>query len=199
MIQLTQAAREKIQSLVDAEVVREPALRIALLRGDGPRSPLERAYDITLVEREDKEKTEIAINLDGIRVLLNLDTSNLLGGATVDLADGGFVVETEPPRRAAPVVTSTGTAGVSGPLADKVQRLFDELVNPRIAAHGGAVELVDVADDVIYVRMTGGCQGCAASALTLRQGIERMVQDELPEVREIVDVTDHGAGENPFY
>lgn len=200
MITLTQAAREKIQSLVDAEVVREPALRIGLARGEGPRSPLERAYDITLVEREDKERTEIAINLDGIRVLLNLDTSNLLGGATIDFAggDGGFRVETEKPR-AAPVVTATGTAGVSGPLADRVQRLFDELVNPRIASHGGAVELVDVADDVIYVRMTGGCQGCAASALTLRQGIERMVRDELPEVREIVDVTDHGAGENPYY
>ncbi|MBB4637670.1 NifU family protein [Longimicrobium terrae] len=201
MIQLTDAARDKISTLVDAEVVRDPALRITLRDGS---KPMDRAYQISLVEREDKEKTEIAINLEGIRVFLNLDTSNLLSGASVDWSeqDGGFSVDT--PRPAAPsgppTVTSSGSAGgASGPLAEKVQLLFDEMVNPRIASHGGAVELVDVADDTIYVRMTGGCQGCAASAMTLRQGIERMVRDEIPEVREIVDLTDHDAGANPYY
>jgi Fe/S biogenesis protein NfuA len=204
MIQLTDNARAKIQSLVDAEVVRDPALRIALARGaDAPRSPLDRPYEITLVEREDKERTEIAINLEGIRVLLNLDTSNLLGGATVDWdgQDGGFRVETpEAKRRAeAPVVSASGAAGASGPLAERVQRVLEELINPRIASHGGAVEMVDLADDVLYVRMSGGCQGCAASAATLRQGVERMVREEVPEIREIVDLTDHTSGTNPYY
>jgi Fe/S biogenesis protein NfuA len=198
MIELTDAAREKIQSLVEAEVVRDPALRIALAAGDQPRSPLERRYDITLVEREDKEKTEIAINLEGIRVLLNLDTSNLLSGATVDWGGDGFSVETPRPYRP-PVTTREGTPGVTGPLADRVQLVLDELVNPRIAAHGGAVELVDVSDDTIYVRMSGGCQGCSASAATLRMGVERMVMEEVPEVREVVDLTDHEAGANPYY
>ena len=139
--------------------------------------------------------------LDGIRVLLNLDTSTLLSGATISWSaeDGGFRVETPRPNRPERTVTTTGGAGLSGPLAERVQAVFDELVNPRIAAHGGAVELVDVADDVIYVRMTGGCQGCAASALTLRQGIDRMVREEIPEVRDIVDLTDHEAGVNPYY
>lgn len=201
MIQLSDQARAKIDLLVDAGAVRDPALRIALAAGgEGERSPLDREYEITLVEREDKQKTEIAINLDGIRVLLNLDTSNLLSGARIDWsdADGGFRVEVpRPAARPAPV--SVGGGGAWGPLAEKVQTVFDTLVNPRIAAHGGAVELVDVADDVIYVRMTGGCQGCAASALTLRQGIERMVREEIPEVRDIVDLTDHDAGANPYY
>ncbi|MFL5385509.1 MAG: NifU family protein [Longimicrobiaceae bacterium] len=198
MIQLTDTAREKIQSLVDAEVVRDPALRIALAAGDQPRSPLERRYAISLVEREDKEKTEIAINLEGIRVLLNLDTSNLLSGATVDWSGEGFSVETPAPRRPA-VTPRAGTPGVTGPLAERVQYVLDEMVNPRIAAHGGAVELVDVADDTIYVRMSGGCQGCSASAATLRMGVERMVKEEVPEVREVVDLTDHEAGVNPYY
>ena len=203
MIQLTDQARAKIQELVDAGAVNDPALRITVAPGvDGAvRSAMEREYDISLVEREDKQKTEIAINLEGIRVLLNLDTSNLLSGATISWGEGegGFRVDTPRPERPAATVTSTGGAGVSGPLAEKVQAVFDELINPRIAAHGGAVELVDVADDVIYVRMTGGCQGCAASALTLRQGIERMVREEMPEVRDIVDLTDHEAGVNPYY
>jgi Fe/S biogenesis protein NfuA len=206
MIQLTDNARTKIQTLVDADVVRDPALRIALARGaDAPTSPLDRPYEITLVEREDKERTEIAINLDGIRVLLNLDTSNLLSGATVDWSedDGGFRVETpEQKRRAAapPSVSASGAAGgASGPLAERVQRVLEELINPRIASHGGAVEMVDLADDTLYVRMSGGCQGCAASAATLRQGVERMVKEEVPEIREIVDITDHTAGANPYY
>jgi Fe/S biogenesis protein NfuA len=61
------------------------------------------------------------------------------------------------------------------------------------------VELVDVTDDTIYVRMSGGCQGCSASAATLRMGVERMVKEEVPEVREVVDLTDHDAGANPYY
>lgn len=203
MIQLTDNARAKIQSLVDAEVVRDPALRIALVRGaDAPKSPLDRPYEITLVEREDKERTEIAINLEGIRVLLNLDTSNLLSGATIDWSDedGGFRVETpEQKRREAPPVASPSGAGISGPLAERVQYVLDELINPRIASHGGAVEMVDLADDTLYVRMSGGCQGCAASAATLRQGVERMVREEVPEIREIIDLTDHNAGENPYF
>ncbi|HYJ78260.1 MAG TPA: NifU family protein [Longimicrobiaceae bacterium] len=200
MIQLTEVARDKIRSLVEADVVRDPALRIALAEEEAPRSPLDRQYRISLVEREDKERTEIAINLEGIRVLLNLDTSNLLSGATIDWldAEGGFRVETPRPR-SAPPAPSAGTPGVTGPLAERVQQVLDELVNPRIAAHGGAVELVDVTDDTLYLRMSGGCQGCSASAATLRQGVERMVKDEVPEIREVIDLTDHNAGENPYY
>jgi Fe/S biogenesis protein NfuA len=204
MIQLTDQAREKIDALVESGAVHDPALRIALASAGAEgaeRAPWEREYEISLVEREDKQKTEIAINLDGIRVLLNLDTSNLLSGAIIDWADedGGFRVQTPRASRPAAPPSQLGSGGAWGPLADKVQAVFDSLINPRIASHGGAVELVDVAEDVIYVRMTGGCQGCAASALTLRQGIERMVREEIPEVRDIVDLTDHEAGVNPYY
>ena len=200
MIQLTDTARSKIKSLVDSEVVLDPALRISLARGtDAPQA---RPYEITLVEREDKERTEISINLEGIRVLLNLDTSTLLSGATIDWSDEGgtFRVETPEMRKPpAPPSTTTSGSGVSGPLAERVQRVLEESINPRIAAHGGVVEMVDLADDVLYVRMGGGCQGCAASAATLRQGVERMVKEEIPEIREIVDLTDHNSGTNPYY
>ncbi|HLL46451.1 MAG TPA: NifU family protein, partial [Longimicrobiaceae bacterium] len=200
MIQITQAAREKIQSLVDAEVVREPALRIGLAPDADRRSPLQLPYVISLVERDDKERTEIAINVEGIRVLLNLDTSNLLSGATIDWlqdeAASGFQVRTPEPARPAPRASREGSAA-SGPLAERIQAVFDELVNPRIAAHGGAVELVDLEENNVYIRMSGGCQGCSASAATLRMGIERTLREEIPEVGEIHDVTDHEAGVTP--
>ena len=98
-----------------------------------------------------------------------------------------------PPKREEPELK------LSGPLAERVQRVVDEVINPGIAAHGGFVELVDVSDDTLYLRMGGGCQGCAASAATLRQGIERMVREEVPEIVNIIDVTDHTSGENPYY
>lgn len=199
MIQITGTARDKIQSLVDVEAVRDPALRIRL--DPDAQSPLAREYAISLVERDEREKTEIAVNVDGIRILLNLDTSNLLSGAIIDWIEengsSGFRVD-DPNARPAPGTKPSGS-NVSGPLAERIQQLFDETINPRIAAHGGAVELVDVSDQTLYVRMSGGCQGCAASAATLRMGIERMVHEAVPDIQEIVDVTDHSAGMNPYF
>jgi Fe/S biogenesis protein NfuA len=202
MIQINPAAREKIQALVDAEVVRDPALRIEADRG--AQSPFGQGYAISLVEREDRAKTEIAINVEGIRVLLNLDTSNLLSGATIDWVEengeSGFRVHDPKAARQAAAKAAPRAGGSHGnAVADRVQQVIDDQINPRIASHGGAVELVDLDDGVLSIRMNGGCQGCAASAATLRMGIEREVREAVPESREIVDVTDHGSGENPYY
>ena len=199
MIQITPAARGKIDVLVGAEVVRDPALRIELDRS--APSPLARSYAISLVEREDRAKTEIAVNVDGIRVFLNLDTSNLLSGAIVDWADenGSSGFRVLDPRSQAREAPRPGSTTFSNPVAERVQQVIDEQINPRIAAHGGAVEMVDLSDDVLYIRMNGGCQGCAASAATLRMGVEREVKAAVPEIHEIVDVTDHASGANPYY
>ena len=199
MIEITPGARARIQEFVAAEVVRDPALRITLETSNP--SPLVREYAISLVEREDRQRTEIAVNVDGIRVFLNLDTSNLLSGAKIDWVEengrSGFRVY-DPKARPVPV-REPAELRISGPLAERVQRVFEEVINPAIAAHGGYVELVDVSEDTLYIRMGGGCQGCAASQATLRMGIERMVREQVPEIGEIVDVTDHAAGLSPYY
>lgn len=80
-----------------------------------------------------------------------------------------------------------------------VETLLDRQVNPSVAAHGGHIAAERVEDGTVYLRMSGGCQGCAASAATLREGVERMLRAALPSIREIVDVTDHAAGSTPFY
>lgn len=200
MIKITPVAREHIEGFVASEMVREPALRITL--DSGPSSPLSRNYAISLVEKDDRERTEIAINVDGIRVFLNLDTSNLLSGATIDWVESengsGFAVEDPNAKPAAPQ-REAAELPLSGPLADRVQGVIDEVINPGIASHGGFVELVDVSEDSVYLRMGGGCQGCAASAATLRMGIERMFREHVPEIDNVVDVTDHTAGANPYY
>ena len=80
-----------------------------------------------------------------------------------------------------------------------IQDLLDREVNASIAAHGGRISIVEIHDRTLYVDMSGGCQGCAASALTLRSGLEVMVRRVAPEIVEIVDTTDHSAGARPYY
>ncbi|MYF82378.1 MAG: iron-sulfur cluster assembly accessory protein, partial [Chloroflexi bacterium] len=85
------------------------------------------------------------------------------------------------------------------PLAQEIQRIFDEQVNPQIAAHGGFVQLLDVQGSKAYIEMGGGCQGCGMANVTLKQGIEVAVKEQLPEIDELIDITDHQSGENPYY
>ena len=73
------------------------------------------------------------------------------------------------------------------------------MINPGVASHGGFVELLDVQDDSIFIRMGGGCQGCGAADMTLKQGVERLIRENIPQVREVLDQTDHASGRNPYY
>jgi len=81
----------------------------------------------------------------------------------------------------------------------KIKKLMDEMINPAVASHGGQVHLVDFLNDVVYVRMSGGCQGCSSSTATLKNGIQRLIMEEYPQIKGVVDVTDHESGENPYY
>jgi len=84
-------------------------------------------------------------------------------------------------------------------IRDKVQRLLSDQINPGVASHGGFVELIDVDNNTVYLRMGGGCQGCGAADITLKMGIERMIREEVPQIYQVLDVTDHAAGQNPYY
>src|SRR3989440_5325859 len=84
-------------------------------------------------------------------------------------------------------------------LYERVASVFEEQVNPMVARHGGRVELIDVQDAVVMLRMGGGCQGCGMADVTLRQGIEGLLAQAVPEVRGIVDITDHTSGANPYF
>jgi len=81
----------------------------------------------------------------------------------------------------------------------RVQQVLDEQINPGVASHGGFVELLDVQEDSVFIRMGGGCQGCGAADMTLKMGIERLIRENVPQVREILDATDHASGRNPYY
>ena len=81
----------------------------------------------------------------------------------------------------------------------KVQEILDSEINPVVASHGGVVDLLDVKEGRIYLKMGGGCQGCGQASVTLKQGVEASIRQALPEVEEILDQTDHASGNNPYY
>jgi len=108
------------------------------------------------------------------------------------LASGAPVAPAAPKPAGGPTVADDA-------LYEQVAKLFDERVNPMVARHGGHVELIDVQDAVVMLRMGGGCQGCGMADVTLRQGIEGMLAQFVPDVRGIVDITDHATGANPYF
>lgn len=84
-------------------------------------------------------------------------------------------------------------------LKDRVRQVLDDEINPAVASHGGYIQLLDIQGATAYVHMGGGCQGCGMASVTLKQGVETMLTQAVPEIKKVLDTTDHAAGKNPFY
>lgn len=132
-----------------------------------------------------------------LKVIMPADDAPKLHGSTMSLTDQGLAMN-NPNSPASPAMQAPA-GDLTGPLADQVQQVLSQQVNPAIAGHGGAAELVSVDDTTVFLRLMGGCQGCGMAQVTLKQGIERILLDAIPEISEVVDVTDHASGANPFY
>jgi Fe/S biogenesis protein NfuA len=137
---------------------------------------------------------------DELIMIIPADSITNMRGSSLDIAtgatSGGLVIRN--PNTPDPL--DGMDLELSGDLADKVRQVLDQAVNPALGSHGGYANLVGIEDETkVVVTMGGGCQGCAASAMTLRDGIRTMLMNALPEITEVVDSTDHTAGENPFY
>ena len=89
--------------------------------------------------------------------------------------------------------------GLETPEGKAIQKLLEEQVNPSVASHGGHISLVDVQDDTAYIRLEGGCQGCGMADVTLKQGVAKQIQQVAPGITNVLDVTDHADGNNPYY
>ena len=141
---------------------------------------------------------------DDLGVVVPAADVDKLRGATVDWSDdlmsgGLLVVNPNKPDPASPAIGGRPPADLSGPVPQRVMQVIEQQINPAIAAHGGSAELVAVEEDTAYVRLGGGCVGCGMATVTLGQGIEVAILEAVPEVRQVVDVTDHASGTNPYY
>ncbi len=192
MITLTDKALEVVRTYMDQSDGEFTALRIGIADG----TPLSPDFELTLVGADDIGESEREVEVGDLTIVVQEEFVPRLEGATVDFVqrvnESGFEVSLgTTPQSAAPALI--------GPLAERVRTVLETEINPAIASHGGSITLVGVEDTEIYLEMSGGCQGCAMSRVTLRQGVERMVRQAVPEVSVIHDVTDHSSGENPFF
>lgn len=192
MIEFTEDARRQVVAFMREEEEKELAVRIGV-RDSSPFAP---EYDLSLIEPEEARADDEIFDQGEFRLHADPDSAEFLEGARVDwvqtLQASGFRVEN-------PNVKPLGSEPPEGPLAERVQRVLREQINPGVASHGGQVSLVDIRDNVVYLRMGGGCQGCGMAGVTLTRGIRRALQEAVPEIEGIEDVTDHAAGENPYY
>ena len=198
VLTVTEPAREKILELRAQEDDPESlGLRIEVTGVQG----VEYTYDLTFdrVSSADEAAGDVVEHQGDLPVIVPVDSVDALRGATLDLprtgGQAGLVLRN--PNRPDPL--SAGKIELTGSIEDKVRQLLDGRINPALAMHGGFAQLDRVEGDKVFVTMGGGCQGCAVSAMTLREGIARAITEAIPEVSEVVDVTDHSLGENPYY
>jgi Fe/S biogenesis protein NfuA len=191
-LNITERAQSAVRSFIEKSDGDLRALRITAHSGGigGPR------FELSLVSESEETDTDEKVDAGDFVVFVSGEDADRLEGATVDFVErvneSGFEIRpaTKSPRVEGPP---------QGALAEKVKEVLEAQVNPAVAAHGGEIVLVDVQGSEIFIQMGGGCQGCALSRMTLKQGVERMVRQAVPEITAVHDVTDHTSGDNPFY
>ncbi|MFV1859294.1 MAG: NifU family protein, partial [Anaerolineales bacterium] len=186
MFEISELARDKIKERLREVNRPELALRAEIVG----RSEDDFHYRLSFVPEELDRPDDEAITTDGLTVLVDPVSSRYLDGARLDYVDesdeSGFKFDNPNPLW-------------HDEHAREVNEIIASQINPSIAIHGGHVTLLDVQDEVAYVNMGGGCQGCGLASVTLRQGVEKMIMEAVPSIKRLVDTTDHTLGVNPYF
>jgi Fe/S biogenesis protein NfuA len=159
-------------------------------------------YDMYFQPTAESLDTDTIIARGELTVVIPAASLDRIVGSTLDLAaDGSGMVLSNPnePKRPEPAPAPVLSGSLEGPLAARIIEVIETKVNPSIASHGGYATLLSVDNDTVFITMGGGCQGCASSKATLKQGIEVAIKQAAPEILHVIDMTDHTSGSNPYY
>lgn len=184
MLNITEQAQEKFLEVIRAQGRDDLAVYFRIL-GRGVDAF---AYDIKLVVDNSLPEDDLIVESGDLTVRVEAASAAQMDGATVDfnMEQHGFTVENPNP------VWEDETGR-------EVARVIMEQINPSVGQHGGAILPVEVKDGIVKVRMLGGCQGCGMASVTLTQGVTEAIQAAVPGIREVVDITHHAGGTNPYY
>jgi len=185
-ITVTPTARAKIEAVRSKSGHPDACLRIAIAGRRGGQF----VYQLDLVAPEDAPATDMVIETPDLGLLVEPSSAANLEGAVIDL---------DPSAMGGALRIDNPNEGWRDPVAARIQDVLDRQINPSVAAHGGFVDLLEVRGGAAYVQLGGGCQGCAQVDVTLRQGIEVAIKAAVPQIVEVIDVTDHAAGTNPYF
>ena len=186
-VKFTEAAHEKLTDVIEGHGTPVSGLRLQILgRAQGVFN-----HVLSLVEEGAEVADDIVVERDGIRIYVERRNAKYLSGVEVGYTDQGAEtsgLEFDNPN---PLWSSEDEM--------TIQKLFDEELNPAIAAHGGSVQLLEIVGDTAFIELGGGCVGCGMVDVALKQGIEVSMKEAVPSILNVVDSTDHGSGENPYY
>lgn len=159
-----------------------------------PRSPLRADFAMSFVPAEEPDSpTDFIQSTDDLDIHIPLESAPYLKDASIDLV---FRIIGSELKVLAPLRQQDTP---DGRIAAKIQGVLDEVINPSLGTHGGGATLIDYKDGVVFVELTGGCQGCSMAGATLKEGIETSIRQALPEVVEVRDVTNHANGSHPYF
>jgi Fe/S biogenesis protein NfuA len=202
LLSITPEARSTVDEVLSQE---ESADTLALWLEVNGSSNGAYTYDLYFQASADAADGDVVQYDEGLVVVIPQMSADRLVGATLDFVtdadgEGGLVIvnpNTPPSRTDQGLVTPD--IDLSDPVAAKLVAALETQVNPSIAAHGGRADLVALEGTVVYLRLSGGCQGCGMAKATLSEGIEVILREAVPEITDIVDVTEHADGTNPYY
>ncbi|MBS3667958.1 MULTISPECIES: Fe-S biogenesis protein NfuA [Halomonadaceae] len=191
-IDITDSAQEYLSELLEKQNVEGIAVRIFITQPGTPYAETCLAY----CRPGEEEPTDVLLELEKINVFLDKNSLAFLEEAVVDFnADRmGGQLTIKAPNAKMPKVNA------DSPLEDRVNYVLYSEINPGLAAHGGEIKLVELTEEQYAIlAFGGGCQGCAAVDLTLKDGVEKTLMERIPELAGIRDVTDHTDTTNAYY
>lgn len=192
MIEITTEAQAYFKKLISQQDEDGLALRLAVTQAGTP----EAGCDLQFCPAGQNQPDDIVVEYDGFNVFVARNSKSWLSEAQIDFeADetGGALT-----IKAPGIKGSQPTADSS--LDQRVAWILQTQINPSLASHGGHVSLVEITEEkAVVLQFGGGCQGCGMADVTMKQGIEQTLKQELPEVTGVLDATDHQSGSNPYY
>ncbi|TBW54784.1 Fe-S biogenesis protein NfuA [Marinobacter halodurans] len=192
LVTVTDSARDYLAQLIEKQDVEGMGVRIFVTQPGTKHAETCLAY----CPPNEVVPTDETVDLEKFTLYLDHNSVPFLEDALVDYAQDkmGGQLTIKAPNAKVPNIDE------NAPLPDRINYVLASEINPGLAAHGGEVSLVDVADGSIAVlRFGGGCQGCSAVSLTLKQGVESTLTERIPELTGVRDVTDHSYTENAYY
>ena len=160
-------------------------------------------YDLSFLDIDQARSDDRRVDFGDLIVIIAAKDVEKFDGASLDMSEDpdapGLTMDNPNTPSPAMIGNPADLPELKGELAEKVQAVLENQINPAIASHGGAAQLIGVEGNDIYLRLGGGCQGCGMAQVTLTQGIEASLREAVPEIGNIIDATDHAAGENPYF
>ena len=194
IIELTAAAQAKLLELrAEEEEPERLGLRLEIVSPPGTDFRYDLSFDVVTKAAF----TDEVRNHDGLRVIIPGKDLELLRGATLDYSDEAGLVLRNPNR---PAVDRPEGLVHDDEMSAQIEAMVSGEVNPALAAHGGFVTYVGHdGQGTAYLTMGGGCHGCSMSKMTMLDGVQTMLVEQIDGLLRVQDITDHASGENPYY